>query len=185
MSNAAFIAAATATYGEDSESPINDSGVRSFLYVVGAIAFIIVVAVIYHDYKNYKRILSSAALHRPYSAGDHAAGAYVQVVVKREDGDGLDAAAINAIPVYTYGGSGAGAAGGCAVCLGEYKESEEVRMMPECGHMFHRRCIDPWLMIHPTCPICRRTPPAVAAAQPSESTFNIARRRSKVDSSAK
>ncbi|XP_047944630.1 RING-H2 finger protein ATL40-like [Salvia hispanica] len=171
MSDSAFIAAAatavaaaaasTANYGDDSESPLNDSGVRTFLYIVGAVALIIAVAVIYYEYNNYKSILSSAALHRRYSAGNHAAGAYVQVVVKR---DGLDAAAINAIPVYSYAGAGAV---GCAVCLVEYKEKEEVRLMPECRHMFHRRCIDPWLEICPTCPICRKTQPAAAAPQPA------------------
>lgn len=43
----------------------------------------------------------------------------------------------------------------CAVCLGEYKEEERLRMLPQCGHNFHANCIDAWLQRHATCPVCR------------------------------
>ncbi|KAF5940828.1 hypothetical protein HYC85_021995 [Camellia sinensis] len=43
----------------------------------------------------------------------------------------------------------------CAVCLGEYAEEEELRVLPECGHSFHVTCIDTWLHSHPNCPLCR------------------------------
>eukprot|EP00250_Pteridium_aquilinum_P010326 c19302_g1_i2 orf=522-815(-) len=43
----------------------------------------------------------------------------------------------------------------CAVCLGEYKEEELLRTLPQCGHNFHASCIDAWLQRHATCPVCR------------------------------
>lgn len=43
----------------------------------------------------------------------------------------------------------------CAVCLGEYKEEELLRILPQCGHTFHVNCIDAWLHQHATCPVCR------------------------------
>lgn len=43
----------------------------------------------------------------------------------------------------------------CSICLGEYQENEELRMMPKCGHCFHLACIDVWLRKQPTCPVCR------------------------------
>lgn len=43
----------------------------------------------------------------------------------------------------------------CAVCLGEYKEDELLRCLPQCGHTFHVNCIDAWLQQHATCPVCR------------------------------
>lgn len=43
----------------------------------------------------------------------------------------------------------------CAVCLGEYKEDELLRCLPQCGHNFHVNCIDAWLQQHATCPVCR------------------------------
>lgn len=49
-------------------------------------------------------------------------------------------------------------ASGCSICLSDYKETDVLRLLPDCGHIFHLKCIDPWLMLHPTCPICRSSP---------------------------
>jgi hypothetical protein len=46
----------------------------------------------------------------------------------------------------------------CSICLSDYKESEVVRLIPDCDHMFHAVCIDQWLRSHATCPICRISP---------------------------
>jgi hypothetical protein len=46
----------------------------------------------------------------------------------------------------------------CSICLSDYEESEVVRVIPNCGHMFHMDCIDEWLRLHATCPICRTSP---------------------------
>ncbi|XP_062167965.1 RING-H2 finger protein ATL51-like [Alnus glutinosa] len=43
----------------------------------------------------------------------------------------------------------------CTVCLCEFKEGEEVRVLPECLHLFHVTCVDTWLISYSTCPICR------------------------------
>lgn len=44
---------------------------------------------------------------------------------------------------------------GCAICLSEFEEGEEVRTLPECCHSFHVACIDMWLYSHWSCPMCR------------------------------
>ncbi|XP_024964621.1 RING-H2 finger protein ATL70-like [Cynara cardunculus var. scolymus] len=51
-------------------------------------------------------------------------------------------------------------ASGCSVCLADYKLEDVVRLLPECGHLFHVNCIDTWLKVHPTCPVCRNSPVA-------------------------
>ncbi|CAA7409050.1 unnamed protein product [Spirodela intermedia] len=52
--------------------------------------------------------------------------------------------------------------GDCAVCLGELEGGQRLRRLPLCGHRFHARCVDQWLRLSATCPICRR--PVAASA---------------------
>jgi E3 ubiquitin-protein ligase ATL6/9/15/31/42/55 len=84
---------------------------------------------------------------------------------------GLDSAAMEALPVLTYGTARAVKAGRgaleCAVCLAEFgDDSEKLRLLPGCCHVFHAACIDVWLATHVTCPVCRAdlSNPAVADA---------------------
>ncbi|KAK8791958.1 hypothetical protein WA158_005335 [Blastocystis sp. Blastoise] len=43
----------------------------------------------------------------------------------------------------------------CSICLNKYKLSDTIRLL-YCHHIFHKDCIDTWLLIHNTCPICRK-----------------------------
>jgi Ring finger domain len=45
----------------------------------------------------------------------------------------------------------------CLVCLTDYEQGEHFRNLPKCGHSFHQACIDPWLLKHDWCPVCRTT----------------------------
>jgi len=45
----------------------------------------------------------------------------------------------------------------CSICLGDYKEGDMLRLLPRCDHIFHLACVDPWLRLHSTCPICRKS----------------------------
>ncbi|KAE8694449.1 putative Ribosomal protein L34e superfamily protein [Hibiscus syriacus] len=47
----------------------------------------------------------------------------------------------------------------CSICLEEFGVDEEAREMP-CKHVFHSGCIQKWLQIHGSCPICRFLMPA-------------------------
>ncbi|XP_015681295.1 E3 ubiquitin-protein ligase RNF128 [Protobothrops mucrosquamatus] len=42
----------------------------------------------------------------------------------------------------------------CAVCIEAYKANDIVRILT-CNHLFHKSCIDPWLLEHRTCPMCK------------------------------
>jgi len=41
----------------------------------------------------------------------------------------------------------------CSICTEDFLDKENVRILP-CGHIYHRRCIDPWLLgFAGTCPL--------------------------------
>ena len=42
----------------------------------------------------------------------------------------------------------------CTICLEEYEENNELYQL-QCGHYYHKECIDDWLLKHQTCPLCR------------------------------
>lgn len=42
----------------------------------------------------------------------------------------------------------------CEVCFKEYDSNDELRCLP-CCHQFHVPCIDTWLKMRNTCPVCR------------------------------
>ncbi|XP_022993365.1 E3 ubiquitin-protein ligase RNF181-like [Cucurbita maxima] len=46
----------------------------------------------------------------------------------------------------------------CAICLDGFEVGAEAREMP-CKHMYHSDCIEKWLRVRGTCPICRFTMP--------------------------
>jgi Ring finger domain len=43
----------------------------------------------------------------------------------------------------------------CVICLRAINEGEKVRILPNCEHTFHVECIDQWLGLCSTCPLCR------------------------------
>ncbi|KAH7548079.1 hypothetical protein JRO89_XS14G0063700 [Xanthoceras sorbifolium] len=47
----------------------------------------------------------------------------------------------------------------CSICLREFEDGDDVRVLPECKHEYHVHCIDEWLCSHSTCPICRANTP--------------------------
>ncbi|XP_036987887.2 E3 ubiquitin-protein ligase RNF133 [Artibeus jamaicensis] len=42
----------------------------------------------------------------------------------------------------------------CVVCFELYKPDDTIRILT-CKHFFHKNCIDPWILAHGTCPVCK------------------------------
>lgn len=81
---------------------------------------------------------------------------------------GLDKAVINSLPAFVYQAPSADdqTVLECAVCLCDFQDKENGRLLPKCNHSFHTECIDMWFYSHSTCPLCRTlvTPESSPAA---------------------
>lgn len=43
----------------------------------------------------------------------------------------------------------------CVICLSSYEENEKLKKLP-CKHHFHADCIDEWIRVNRSCPLCMR-----------------------------
>jgi hypothetical protein len=75
---------------------------------------------------------------------------------------GVDETTLSSYPklLYSQVKKGTSTASCCSICLVDYKETDMIRLLPDCSHLFHLNCVDPWMRLHPTCPICRNKPVA-------------------------
>ena len=64
----------------------------------------------------------------------------------------------------------------CSICLGDYKSTDMLRQLPDCAHLFHVKCVDPWLRLHPTCPVCRTSPLPTPLSTPLAEVVPLASR---------
>nr|XP_010908037.2 RING-H2 finger protein ATL8 [Elaeis guineensis] len=80
---------------------------------------------------------------------------------------GLKKKVLRSLPKLSYDGAVAVAGGrlaDCPICLAEFVEGDEIRILPPCGHGFHVGCVDTWLGSHSSCPSCRQVLVAAPAA---------------------
>ncbi|GAA0154013.1 hypothetical protein LIER_12116 [Lithospermum erythrorhizon] len=69
---------------------------------------------------------------------------------------GLHQSVIDSVEVFKFKkGEGLVEGFDCSVCLSEFQEDENLRLLPKCSHAFHIHCIDTWLRSHRNCPLCR------------------------------
>jgi hypothetical protein len=103
------------------------------------------------------------------TVGSAAAGA-AAAVKKRPVGLGEDA--IAALPKFEYRDTGDESdRWECAICLCTMADGEVARQLPRCMHVFHRTCVDMWLVAHTTCPICR-----AEVVKPADDNHSCAKR---------
>lgn len=63
---------------------------------------------------------------------------------------------IKALPVHKFDPDEHEGDTTCSICLSEYEQDDEIRRMPTCDHAFHAACIDEWLLLNASCPVCRQ-----------------------------
>ncbi|ESA43574.1 uncharacterized protein NCU06815 [Neurospora crassa OR74A] len=60
----------------------------------------------------------------------------------------------------------------CVICVDEMTLGDKATLLP-CNHFFHGECVTPWLKVHNTCPVCRRSV-EVEEAPESKKRKNVA-----------
>ncbi|KAM7272938.1 hypothetical protein ACFE04_027602 [Oxalis oulophora] len=100
---------------------------------------------------------------------------------RRAAARGLNPEVISTFPTFPYSDVkelkiGKGALE-CAVCLNEFEDDETLRLIPKCDHVFHPECIDEWLSLHTTCPVCR----ANLAPEEADSVGELTRESESID----
>jgi Ring finger domain len=82
----------------------------------------------------------------------------------------LTDAEISELPITRYQRKLSCGTSECTICITELEDGDMVRTLPKCNHVFHRDCIDRWLYISGTCPICRT---AVSAGESSINSSSL------------
>jgi len=44
----------------------------------------------------------------------------------------------------------------CSICMDNYKYKQYKRILPDCKHTFHKKCINNWFKKKSSCPVCRK-----------------------------
>ncbi|XP_045381618.1 E3 ubiquitin-protein ligase RNF43 isoform X2 [Lemur catta] len=117
-----------------------DYDVWILLTVVGTIFVVILASVL--------RIRCRPCRSRPDPLQQRTAWAISQLATRR-----YQASCRRAQVEWPDSGSSCSSAPMCAICLEEFSEGQELRVI-SCLHEFHRTCVDPWLHQHRTCPLC-------------------------------
>lgn len=80
---------------------------------------------------------------------------------------------IDSIPIEDVSEEQANAKMTCSVCWELFNKDEKIARL-SCDHFFHKTCIEPWLKLHATCPICRHRliPDPPPASNPPPPTSN-------------
>ncbi|KAL6521210.1 hypothetical protein OROGR_017779 [Orobanche gracilis] len=93
---------------------------------------------------------------------------------------GIDEATLTSYPKLLYSEAKAShkdsTATCCSICLADYNGSDTLRVLPECDHLFHLKCVDPWLRLHPTCPVRRTSPMPTPMSTPLAEVVPLATR---------
>ena len=96
---------------------------------------------------------------------------------------GVDDETLKTYPMLLYSelkrkrrGNSSGDSGAtCSICLGDFSDNEWLRELPDCGHLFHRKCIDMWLRMNSSCPLCRTSPLPSPVSTPLAEVVPLAR----------
>ncbi|KAH8066960.1 ubiquitin-protein transferase [Aureococcus anophagefferens] len=88
---------------------------------------------------------------------------------------GAASSAVDALPTCKYcdaADHGAIVGDQCAICRMEFEPDDVMRVLP-CGHAEHAECLDQWLLINRSCPLCQKDVAPRASAETAEESHAI------------
>ncbi|XP_061362259.1 RING-H2 finger protein ATL70-like [Gastrolobium bilobum] len=150
----------------NSDNPSEDSNTYAYYSVGISLAFLLLMMFIaltayYCSHRNLQNMQS-----RPI--GSSRSSSNRTVIMDRDSaitiqvGEEEQEAILNSYPMLLYSQAKLhkpdSTSLSCSICLADYKDSEGLRLLPECGHFFHKECIDMWLRLTLSCPVCRNSP---------------------------
>ncbi|PWA83793.1 zinc finger, RING/FYVE/PHD-type [Artemisia annua] len=143
----ASIATGKPSYTSDTTNQYQD-----FAYILGIYFVVVLFIFIIYTFYMCKRGMGFPSRSQETTTDYH--------IIRVDEGPCEDFLA--SFPTFLYSESMMPAMGGtadyiscCTICLADYKPTDVLRLLSECGHMFHESCIDTWLKVHRTCPVCR------------------------------
>ncbi|KAF7818188.1 pectinesterase inhibitor-like [Senna tora] len=140
----------------DSHTKFADNG--KVMLASAILLFLILVIVIF--FRTYAYSCFRRHRHHPPNRN------LLPTLAASNNSKGLHPSLFNLLPTFNYSSHSHRPLHECAVCLSEFQEDEEGRLLPNCNHGFHTHCIDKWFRSHSNCPLCRApvAPPKITEA---------------------
>ncbi|KAK2403792.1 RING/U-box superfamily protein [Trifolium repens] len=147
----------------NSENPSEKSTTLPYYYIGFSFAFILLVIFIpiYFSYCNHRNLRN-----RHQSAAGTGSNNRDHTEVNIEEQDDI----LNSYPILLYSQIKLHKPPDstsliCSICLADYKDSELLRLLSDCGHFFHKECVATWFRLNMSCPMCRNSPLQTSLAQ--------------------
>ncbi|KAJ7970650.1 RING-H2 finger protein [Quillaja saponaria] len=144
----------TTTLTSTNSNNVDNNDISGLTYVIAfVLAIIFVILTI---------VFACTRVHRAGLIRRQTTPHVVQDSVRTGEQTGLDENILHGFPKLLYSEvrkeTGSSFSSCCSICLADYNETDMLRLLPDCGHIYHLSCVDSWLKLHSSCPICRNPP---------------------------